>query len=115
MPDLHLMKCVPCHGQIPSLTMDEITSLLPQVGAWSLVEERGELRLQRRVKTPGFRGAIKLANQIAEMAEVEDHHPTMLVEYGWLTITWWTHVMGGLHKNDFIMAAKTDQLIEDLR
>lgn len=115
MQDLHLMKCVPCHGQIPPLTMDEITPLLPQVRAWNLVEERGELRLQRRVKTPGFMGAIKLANQIAEIAEMNDHHPTLLIEYGWLTITWWTYGIGGLHKNDFIMAAKTDRLIEDLR
>lgn len=115
MPDLHLMKCVSCHGQVLPLTKDEITSLLPQVGTWNLVEVRGELRLQRRVKTSGFRGAIKLANQIAEIAEQEDHHPSMLVEYGWLTITWWTHAIGWLHKNDFIMAAKTDQLIENLR
>ena len=54
--------------------------------------------------------ALEFTNQVGELAEQEDHHPSILTEWGRVTVTWWTHAVSGLHVNDFISAAKTDQL-----
>lgn len=113
MSRLYQLKCVACHGGIPPLSQDEIDRLLPQVPGWQLVEQDRIPRLTRTIKTRGFNGAIDLANRIARIADEEDHHPVILVEYGRLTVTWWTHAIRGLHQNDFIMAAKTDQLLQE--
>ena len=112
MADLLNMKCVPCRGGIPPLTPDEIASLHPQVTDWQIVEKDGVPRLVRTFKVKGFSGALDLANRIGQIADAEDHHPALLVEYGKVTVSWWTHAIHGLHQNDFIMAAKTDQLVQ---
>jgi len=104
------MKCVPCRGDEPTLTDDEIAELLPQFPEWEIVEREGIKRLERQFKTRDFSGALALMNRIGELAEAEDHHPAILTEWGRVTVTWWTHAIKGLHRNDFIMAAKTDQL-----
>ena len=57
-----------------------------------------------------FAGAIAFTNRVADLAEAEGHHPAIITEWGRVTIRWWTHAIGGLHKNDFIMAARTDKL-----
>jgi 4a-hydroxytetrahydrobiopterin dehydratase len=67
------------------------------------------LRLQRAFKFKNYAQSVEFANKIAAIAEEEDHHPLIVLEWGRVTIQWWTHVVKGLHKNDFIMAAKTDQ------
>jgi len=104
------MKCVACRGGEPTLTDDEITRLLPQVPEWSVVERDGIKRLERRFKYRNFAKALAFANEVGELAEAEGHHPAILTEWGKTTVTWWTHKIKGLHRNDFIMAAKTDQL-----
>lgn len=112
MNDLSQLKCVACRGGDPKLSVVEIAELHPQVVDWQIVEEDGIQRLQRVFKLKDFVQALEFANKVGEFAEEEDHHPMLIVEWGRLTIQWWTHVVKGLHKNDFIMAAKTDAIFE---
>jgi 4a-hydroxytetrahydrobiopterin dehydratase len=110
MAELRQLKCVPCRGGEPTLTETEIAEMKPQVPEWQVLELEGEKRLQRTFKFKDFTQALAFTNQVGELAEEQDHHPALLTEWGKVTVTWWTHKIGGLHKNDFIMAAKTDQL-----
>lgn len=82
----------------------------PQVPNWKIVERNGEKQLERMFKFKDFDDAIIFTNQVAKLAQEQDHHPKITTEWGSVTITWWTHKIKGLHRNDFIMAAKTDQV-----
>jgi 4a-hydroxytetrahydrobiopterin dehydratase len=73
------------------------------------VERDGVKRLERVFKFRNFVEALGFTNKVGELAEAENHHPALLTEWGRVTVTWWTHAVKGLHRNDFIMAAKTDQ------
>lgn len=110
MSDLHQMKCVACRKGEPALTDDEIKLLHPQIREWQVREVEGMKRLERVFKFKNFAQALEFTNKVGAIAEAEDHHPMIITEWGKVTIDWWTHKIGGLHKNDFIMAAKTDQL-----
>ncbi|MEP0804939.1 MAG: 4a-hydroxytetrahydrobiopterin dehydratase [Chloroflexota bacterium] len=110
MTDLASGKCVPCRGGEAPLTDAEITNLMPHIPQWQLVEQDGILRLQRIFKFKNYAQAVDFTNKLAAVAEAEDHHPLIILEWGRVTVQWWTHVVKGLHKNDFIMAAKTDAL-----
>ena len=110
MEELSQQKCVACRGDEPRLTDEEIAELYPQIPEWKIVEREGVKRLERQFKTRDFAQALVFTNRIGALAEKEDHHPAILTEWGKVTITWWTHIIKGLHRNDFIMAAKTDQL-----
>lgn len=92
---------------------EQIQSLLAQVPGWRVIEIDGIHRLQRTFKFANFAGALAFTQQVGECAEQEDHHPAILTEWGKVTVTWWTHKIKGLHQNDFIMAAKTDALLQD--
>ena len=111
MSELSHLKCVACRGGDPQLTETEIADLFPQVMDWQLIEVDGIKRLQRVFKLKNYTQALDLTNKIAAIAEEEDHHPLIILEWGRVTVQWWTHVVKGLHKNDFIMAAKTDRLL----
>jgi 4a-hydroxytetrahydrobiopterin dehydratase len=74
------------------------------------VERDGVKRLERTFGFRNFAEALAFTDKVGERAEVEGHHPALLTEWGRVTVTWWTHKIGGLHQNDFIMAAKTDEL-----
>lgn len=110
MTDLSQLKCVACRGGDPSLTESEIAELLPQVPEWTLVARDGIPQLQRIFKFKNYSQSLEFTNKVAAIAEEEDHHPLIILEWGRVTVQWWTHVVKGLHKNDFIMAAKTDGL-----
>ncbi len=110
MDKLSSMTCVACRGGEPALTDAEIFELQHQVSEWQLLEVDGVKRLQRIFKVKDFAEAIAFTNKVAVIAEGEDHHPLIISEWGRVTIQWWTHKVKGLHKNDFIMAAKTDDL-----
>ena len=112
MPVLDREKCVACRGDSPILTDEEIARLRPSLPQWSLITEDGMRQLHRTVKFTSFKGAIEFANRIADVAEHEGHHPRLVVEWGSVGVAWWTHKINGLHRNDFIMAAKTDLLID---
>jgi 4a-hydroxytetrahydrobiopterin dehydratase len=109
MSELPEMKCTACRGGEPTLTEAEIAELRPQVPDWQLVEREGIKRLERVFGFRNFAEALAFTNAVGGLAEEEGHHPALLTEWGKVTVTWWTHKIGGLHQNDFIMAAKTDQ------
>lgn len=110
MINLAAGKCVPCRGGEPALTDAEVADLQLQVPQWQLKEVDGIKRLERVFKFKNYVEAVAFANKIAMTAEKEDHHPLIVLEWGRVTVQWWTHVVKGLHKNDFIMAAKTDEM-----
>ena len=112
MSELSEMKCTACRGDEPTLTDTEIAELHPQVPEWHVVERKGIKRLERTFKFENFAEALAFTNKLGEQAEEEGHHPALLTEWGKVTVTWWTHKIGGVHQNDFIMAARTDELFE---
>jgi len=93
------------------VTADEELQLKPQIPDWEVIEVEGVRRLQRTFRFKGWMLAVQFADAVAQLAEEEDHHPTILLEWGKVTVTWWTNAVKGLHRNDFIMAARTDQLL----
>ncbi|MGQ0604882.1 MAG: 4a-hydroxytetrahydrobiopterin dehydratase [Anaerolineales bacterium] len=103
-------KCVACRKDSPRVTEAEIAELKPQIPEWTLLERDGIPRLERVFKLASFAEAVAFTNKVAAIAEEEDHHPALLTEWGRVTVTWWTHKIRGLHRNDFIMAAKTDEI-----
>ena len=110
MGNLKQQKCVVCSSGTPTITEEEINQLQPQIPDWEVKEQDGEKRLERVFKFSDFQSALNFTNKIGEEAENQGHHPALLTEYGKVTVTWWTHDIGGLHRNDFIMAAKTDEI-----
>ncbi|NPV76976.1 MAG: 4a-hydroxytetrahydrobiopterin dehydratase [Anaerolineae bacterium] len=112
MGGLRLEHCVPCSRNTPPMNPDEIDAMLAEVRAWEKVEEDGILRLKKQFTFKNFTQALAFTNKIGALAENEGHHPAILTEWGKVTIYWWTHIIHGLHQNDFIMAAKTDELVD---
>jgi 4a-hydroxytetrahydrobiopterin dehydratase len=112
-PDLVGEKCVACRRDAPKVTPEEIAELKPLVPDWEIVDVDGVPRLSRTVKFPDFARALAFTNKVGALAEAADHHPEIRTAWGEVTVSWWTHKIRGLHRNDFIMAAKTDRLILD--
>ena len=110
MAQLNQMKCVACRKGEPTVTEAELAEFSQQVPAWRIIKVDGIDRLERVFSFPNFVDALAFTNKVGELAESEGHHPALLTEWGRVTVTWWTHKIGGLHRNDFIMAARTDQL-----
>jgi 4a-hydroxytetrahydrobiopterin dehydratase len=110
MSTLSVERCVACRRDSPRVTEAEIAELRREVSDWQLLERDGIARLERVFPFPSFVDALAFANRVGALAEAEGHHPALLTEWGRVTVTWWTHKIRGLHRNDFIMAAKTDAL-----
>ena len=110
MEALLQQTCVPCSGKSPLATDMEIAELKPQIPDWSIIKENGESHLQRVYKFRDFITSLAFTQRVGEEAEQAGHHPALLTEWGKVTVTWWTHAIHGLHRNDFIMAAKTDHI-----
>jgi 4a-hydroxytetrahydrobiopterin dehydratase len=110
MAELTQERCVACRRDAPTVTDAEIAELQPQVAEWELVEVDGVKRLRRAFTFDDFAQALEFTDRVGRLAEEEGHHPALLTEWGRTTVSWWTHKIKGLHRNDFIMAAKTDQL-----
>jgi 4a-hydroxytetrahydrobiopterin dehydratase len=102
--------CVACRRDAPTVTEEEIAELRPEVPDWELVELDGIKRLRRVFAFDDFAQALAFTDAVGAAAEAEGHHPALLTEWGRATVTWWTHKIRGLHRNDFVMAAKTDEL-----
>jgi 4a-hydroxytetrahydrobiopterin dehydratase len=92
------------------VTDAEIAELKPLVPSWELVEVDGVKRLRRSFEFDDFAEALAFTTRVGALAEEEGHHPALLTEWGRVTVEWWTHKIRGLHRNDFVMAAKTDEL-----
>ncbi len=107
--ELARKKCVPCEGGVPALTGAEVDTLLVNFPGWSKTE--GGQRIRREWRAKNFMAAIDFFNKVAGLAEEEGHHPDLhLVGYRNVAIEIWTHAIGGLSENDFILAAKIDAL-----
>jgi 4a-hydroxytetrahydrobiopterin dehydratase len=107
---LNGMKCEACQAGAPLVSDEAAAEFKQQIPEWSLIEAEGEKRLERVFKFPDFAAALAFTNRVGELAEQNNHHPAILTEWGKVTVQWWTHKINGLHMNDFIMAAQTDQL-----
>jgi len=108
-------RCVACHVDSPRVTPDEEASLLAEIPDWTLLDIDGVHRLERTFRIPGWRDPLAFTVAVGELADEEDHHPLIVTDWGKVTITWWTRAIRGLHRNDFIMAAKTDELFAATR
>jgi 4a-hydroxytetrahydrobiopterin dehydratase len=106
--DLARKTCVPCEGGVPPLTEREAREYLDQVSGWELVEGR---RIRRRFDFPDFLQALAAANRIGALAEEQGHHPDFHLGWGRLEVEIWTHAVDGLTENDFILAAKIDDIV----
>jgi len=108
MDELRSRHCVTCTGSTPKLDAEAIERMAPQVPSWTVTGDR----LRRHLVFRGFPEAIRFVDRMAEVAEAEDHHPDFCVHYREVDVTIWTHAVGGLSENDFILAAKIDALSE---
>jgi 4a-hydroxytetrahydrobiopterin dehydratase len=99
-------KCVPCEGGTPTLSQEESEKLLKQIPGWTLKENK----IYANYRFKDFKQAVDFINKMARVAEAEGHHPDFCVHYNKIDITLWTHAIGGLSENDFILAAKLNAL-----
>jgi 4a-hydroxytetrahydrobiopterin dehydratase len=110
MTELRNMVCIPCSRGDRPLSDEEIQIYQKEIPEWEVNEIEGSKQLERRFKFKNFKQAVDFTLGVGEIAESQDHHPVIITEWGKVTVKWWTHAINGLHKNDFIMAAKTDQV-----
>lgn len=103
-------RCEACRPDSPRTTAAEAAELLAALPDWSIVVEDTE-RLAATFAFADFAGALAFANEVGALAEAADHHPLLTVEWGRVGVYWWTHAVGGLHRNDFILAARTSGLL----
>ena len=102
-------RCVACRPDSPRMTGEEIGALKREIPEWSVVERDGIPRLARVFSFANFVEALAFTNHVGALAEEAGHHPAITTEWGRVTVEWWTHAIAGLHRNDFIMAARTDE------
>jgi 4a-hydroxytetrahydrobiopterin dehydratase len=110
MTDLSAETCQECRPGAPAVREAEAETLLAQLPSWSVVQRDGVRQLQRVFTFSDFAAALAFTNRVGALAEAHGHHPALLTEWGRVTVRWWTHAIHGLHRNDFVMAAKTDRL-----
>jgi len=111
MTELSAAHCEVCRVGAPTLDDDEIAKLQQQIDErWQVVSRDGVRQLERVFRFDDFAQALVFTNAVGKIAEQEGHHPALLTEWGRVTVTWWTHKIGGLHRNDFVMAARTDKV-----
>ena len=107
MDELANRSCQACQADSPPVAASERPALLAQLTDWSIERAQGMDQLSAKFAFADFAKALAFANQVGELAEAADHHPRMVLEWGKVEVRWWTHAIGGLHDNDFIMAART--------
>ena len=103
-------KCEACRADAPQVSDEELAELIRAIPDWNIEVRDGVMQLEKTFGFNNFVEALSFTNKVGELAEREGHHPTLLTEWGKTTVTWWSHKIKGLHRNDFIMSAKTDQL-----
>ena len=112
MDALNQQNCEACRADAPRISDEDLKALMPQIPDWSVVVVDGVMQLQREYGFKNFVEAMAFANRVGDVAEAEGHHPAILTEWGKVTVNWWSHKIKGLHKNDLIMAARTDGVLE---
>jgi 4a-hydroxytetrahydrobiopterin dehydratase len=105
MSDLATRKCRPCAAGTPALQGEELRKLSAQLDGWAVVDGR---QLEKEYRFKDFAEALAYVNRLGELAEAEGHHPDVFLAWGKVKVTLWTHSVGGLSENDFILAAKAD-------
>lgn len=110
MSELANSSCVACRQDAPRVQDEELQSLLQEVPEWRYEVRDGVSQLARDFTFANFLDALAFTNAVGALAEEQGHHPALLTEWGSVRVTWWTHKIKGLHRNDFVMAAKTDRL-----
>jgi len=113
MFDLSKQNCEACRADAPKISDDDLKMLMPNIPDWSVIVVDGVMQLSREFEFKNFEQAMAFSNRVGEIAEAEDHHPAILTEWGKVTVTWWSHKIKGLHRNDLIMAARTDEVDAD--
>ena len=112
--ELVATKCKPCEGGVDPCTLDEANDQLSKLSGWCLTHDGQRIRKDWTVKH--FMAGMRFFNEIAEIAEEDEHHPDLHIEgYRNVLVELWTHAIGGLSENDFILAAKIDQLPVDMK
>lgn len=111
--NLSEQSCEACRPDSPAVVGAERAAMLEAIEEWQIVREDGVDQLRRRYTFANFVSALAFTNAVGELAEAEDHHPSLLTEWGAVEVSWWTHTIGGLHKNDFILAARCDERYRD--
>ena len=109
MAELQSQSCEACKIDAPRLTDTEITNLISEINDWDLIQEPVK-QIKKIFSFPDYQSGVNFLNAVATMADQEDHHPELVLEWGKVTVIWWSHKIKGLHKNDFICASKTDSL-----
>ena len=110
MNDLTRERCEACRADSPKVSDEELKTLMREIPDWGVEVRDGVMQLEKRFEFPDFAGALAFTNKVGEIAEEEGHHPKLTTEWGSVVVTWWSHKIGGLHRNDLIMAAQTDRL-----
>ncbi|TDO16691.1 MULTISPECIES: 4a-hydroxytetrahydrobiopterin dehydratase [Halomonas] len=110
MSQLSAQQCEACSVDAPRVTEDDIAEYRKEVPEWQIIERDGIMQLERTFTFKDFVQALDFTQRVGDIAEQADHHPAILTEYGKVTVTWWSHKIKGLHKNDFILAARTDEV-----
>ncbi len=110
--ELAAERCTACRPDAPRLTGEEVEALAGRVPGWSIVPRDGVPQLERAFKFGNFAEALAFTCEVGALAESYGHHPALLTEWGRVSVRWWTHAIGGLHRNDFVMAAKTSELAD---
>ena len=112
MAELQSQSCEACKIDAPRLTNTEITNLISEINDWDLIQEPVK-QIKKIFSFPDYQSGVNFLNAVATMADQEDHHPELVLEWGKVTVIWWSHKIKGLHKNDFICASKTDNLYQN--
>ena len=110
MNDLSSQSCEACQIDAPKVPQDQIQILLSEINGWVLIEKPIN-KIQKVFSFKSYKDSVDFSNKVASLADDEDHHPQIVLEWGKVTVIWWSHKIEGLHKNDFICAAKTDKLL----
>ena len=110
MATLAQESCVPCTGDVPALSDEEIKTLHLSAPMWDVVAVNGIKQLHRTFDFESYADALIFTGRVGRLAQEEDHHPTIITRYKTVSVEWYTHTIKGLHRNDFIMAAKCDAL-----
>ena len=111
--ELSQTSCEACRVDAPVLSEQEIKELVLEIPSWIVHEEEGIKRLICSFAFSSYEDSVNFTNKVAKLAEEEDHHPEIVLEWGNVTVSWWSHKIKGLHKNDFICASKTDNLFRE--
>ena len=111
LSDLTSQKCEACSIDAPKVTKEESNELMKTLDNWIILNE-GFDYLEKIFTFDNYEKAVDFSNDVAALADTEDHHPLIILEWGKVTVKWWSHKINGLHKNDFICAAKTDLLLK---